>query len=252
MNLNQVHSEQDFMLKQCQSTAQVVSSDQIEIRDAKLDNSSTLFKLKKRRRSSPFCNLVVIMGSFLSLALTQQRRRRRRRTKRRSRDMSEIPLDLLIEILCRLQGKYLARFKCVSKQWSSLISSRYFCKSLYKTIRQGKQQQQQQPHLYMCLVDDDEKSAMLLSMSPTSPDNTCCFVVDQDLSIPEMGGYFLNVFHGLMCFSVRKKACIYNPSTGQRLILPQIKPNLIADQGQVMIIKRHYIGYDPVYNQHKL
>ncbi|KAF8089182.1 hypothetical protein N665_0514s0012 [Sinapis alba] len=249
MNLKQVHTEQDLKLKQCQSIAHVVSSDQIEIKDAKVDNSSTLFELKKKRRSSPFCNLVVIMGSFLGLALTQQnriRRRTRKRTRRRSRDMSEIPLDLLIEILCRLPGKYLARFKCVSKQWSSLISSRYFCESLYT------RKQQQQPHLYMCLVDDDGQSA-LLSMSPTSPDNTTCFLVDQDLSIPEMGGYFLNVFHSLMCFSVRKKACIYNPSTGQRLILPQIKkPNIIADQGQVMYIKRHYIGYDPVDNQHKL
>ncbi|KAL0844696.1 hypothetical protein Bca101_017942 [Brassica carinata] len=159
--------------------------------------------------------------------------------------MSEIPLDLLIEILCRLPGKYLARFKCVSKHWSSLISSRCFCERLY-TIRQRKRR----PHLYMCLVDKDGQSA-LLSMSSTSPDNTC-FVVDQDLSIPGMGGYFLNVFQGLICFTVRKKACVYNPSTGQRLILPQIKPDIIADQGQVMYIKRHYMGYDLVDNQHKL
>ncbi|KAJ0262446.1 F-box/LRR-repeat protein [Hirschfeldia incana] len=249
MNLKQVDPEQDFKLKQCQSIAhQVVSSDQIEIRDAKVYNSSTLFKLKKRRSRTSFCNLL-IMGSFLGLALTQQnrirRKRRRRRRTRRSRDMSKIPLDLLMEILCRLPGKYLARFKCVSKQWSSLISSRYFCESSFTITRQ-----KQQPHLYMCLVDDDEKCA-LLSMSPTSPDNTC-FVVDQDLSIPGFGGYYLNDLHGLMCFSVGKRACIYNPSTGQRLTLPKIKADITADQGQVMYIKRHYIGYDPVDNQHKL
>ncbi|KAL0711122.1 hypothetical protein Bca4012_018100 [Brassica carinata] len=113
--------------------------------------------------------------------------------------MTEIPLDLMVEILIRLPGKYLARFKCVSKQWSSLISSRYFCERLF-TITQGKQQ----PHLYMCLVGERAQSA-LLSMSPTSPDNTC-FVVDQDLSIPGMGGYYLNDLHGLMCFSMGKKA----------------------------------------------
>lgn len=102
----------------------------------------------------------------------------------------------------------------------------------------------------MCLVDDDEKSA-LLSMSPTSPDSTC-FEVDQDLSIPAMGGYFLSDLHGLICFTVRKKACIYNPSTGQRLTLPMIKPNIIADQGQTSYISRHYMGYDLVNNKHKL
>ncbi|KAL0844701.1 hypothetical protein Bca101_017947 [Brassica carinata] len=211
--------------------------------DAKVDNSSTLFKLKKRRSATSFCNLL-IMGSFLGLVLTQQNRIKRTRKKRR-RDMSEIPLDLLIEILCRLPGKYLARFKCVSKQWSSLISSRYFCERLY-TIRQRKRR----PHLYMCLVDKDGQSA-LLSMSSTSPDNTC-FVVDQDLSIPGMGGHYLNDLHGLMCFSVRNKACIYNPSTGQRLTLPKIKPHIIAEQGQNRSINRYYIGYDPVDDQHKL
>ncbi|CAH8334273.1 unnamed protein product [Eruca vesicaria subsp. sativa] len=238
MNLKKVASKQDFKLKSCQSIAHVVSSNQIEVRDAKLDNSSTLLKLKKRRSNRAY-NLLV-MGCFLGLPL----RRRRRRTRRRY--MPEIPFDLLVEILIRVPGKYLARFKCVSKQWSSIISSRYFCERLF-TIRQGKQQQ---PHLYMCLVDDNEQSA-LLSMSSTSQDNIC-FVVDQDLSIPERGGYFVNVSHGLICYTVRKKACIYNPSTGQRLTLPRIKHDIIADQGQTMYIRRHYIGYDPVDNKHKL
>ncbi|KAJ4906312.1 F-box/LRR-repeat protein [Raphanus sativus] len=151
--------------------------------------------------------------------------------------MSEIPLDLLVEILIRLPGKYLARFKCVSKQWSSLISSPYFCESVY-TITQRKQQ----PRLYMCLVGERGQSA-LLSMSSTSPDNTC-FVVDQDLSIPGMGCYYLNDLHGLMCFTVGKKACLYNPSTGQRLTLPKIKADIIADKGQTRYISRYSFGYD--------
>ncbi|KAL0844703.1 hypothetical protein Bca101_017949 [Brassica carinata] len=134
--------------------------------------------------------------------------------------MTEIPLDLMVEILIRLPGKYLAR------------------------------QRKRRPHLYMCLVDKDGQSA-LLSMSSTSPDNTC-FVVDQDLSIPGMGGYYLNDLDGLMCFSVGKKACIYNPSTGQRLTLPKINADIIADQGQTRYINRYYIGYDPVNDQNKL
>ncbi|KAH0878048.1 hypothetical protein HID58_065442 [Brassica napus] len=220
-------SEQDFTVKQCQSISQ--------IRDAKADNnSSTLFKRKKRRANRAY-NLLV-MRCYLGLPL---------RTKKRRRYMSEIPLDLLVEILIRLTGKYLARSKCVSKQWSSLISSRYFCERLL-TITQRKQQ----PHLYMCLVDKDGQRE-LLSMSSTSPDNTC-FVVDQDLSIPGMGGFLLSGLHGLMCFSMRKSACIYNPTTGQRLTLPKIKPDIIAEPGQIQCIKRYHIGYDPVDNQHKL
>ncbi|RID70046.1 hypothetical protein BRARA_C02100 [Brassica rapa] len=170
------------------------------------------------------------MGCFLGLPLRTKRRRRRY--------MSEIPLDLLVEILIKLPGKYLARLNCVSKQWSSLISSRYFCDSL------TRRKQQQQPRLYMCLVDEGGQRA-LLSIASTSPDNTS-FVVDQDLSIQGMGGYYLNDLHGLMCFSMGKTACIYNPSTGQH------KARHIAEQGQTMYIKRHYIGYDPVDSQHKL
>ncbi|KAF8089185.1 hypothetical protein N665_0514s0015 [Sinapis alba] len=223
-NLKQAASEQDFKLKQChQSIAQMM--------ETKRDNS--LFKRKKRRSNRAY-NLLV-MGCFLGLPL--------RRRRRRSRDMSEIPQDLLIEILCRLPGKYLARFKCVSKQWSSLISSRYFCESLH-TITQPKQE----PHLYMCLVDKDGQSELL----SLSPDKTCCFAVDQDLSIIGMGGYFLNGLHGLMCFSIRKRACIYNPTTGQRLTLPKIKPDIRAEPDQIRCIMRNHMGYDPVDNQHKL
>ncbi|XP_056862552.1 F-box protein At2g40910-like isoform X2 [Raphanus sativus] len=212
-NLKQAASEQDFKLKQCQSIAQIM--------DTKGDNSSKLFKRKKRRSSRAY-NLLV-MGCFLGLPLRTRRRRRRY--------MSEIPLDLLVEILIRLPGKYLARFKCVSKQWSSLISSPYFCERLL-TITQRKQ------HLYMCLVDKDGQRA-LLSMSPTSPDNTC-FVVDQDLSIPGMGGYYLNGLHGLMCFSMRKRTCIYNPTTGQRLTLPKIKPDIIAEPDKLLNLKTEH------------
>ncbi|CAG7880929.1 unnamed protein product [Brassica rapa] len=177
--LKQAASEQDFTLEECQSIAQVIS--------LRGSNQIAVRNVTKKEEDI------------------------------RRRYMSEIPLDLLVEILIKLPGKYLARLNCVSKQWSSLISSRYFCDSL------TRRKQQQQPRLYMCLVDEGGQRA-LLSIASTSPDNTS-FVVDQDLSIQGMGGYYLNDLHGLMCFSMGKTACIYNPSTGQRLTLPKIKPD---------------------------
>uniref|UniRef100_A0A1J3JKD7 F-box/LRR-repeat protein n=1 Tax=Noccaea caerulescens TaxID=107243 RepID=A0A1J3JKD7_NOCCA len=192
---------------------------------------------------------MLMMGSFWSLAaLTQQERRRkriRRRRGRRGRVMWEFPVDLVTEILIRLPEKSLMRFKCVSKQWSSLISCRYFCDRVFTLTRQ------RQPRLYMSLVDDDDGQRELLSISSTSPDNTS-FVVDQDLSIPGMGGLFLNGARGLMCFSRRKKACIYNPSTKQILTLPRVKPDIRAEQGQRKHHNRYYIGHDPVNDQYKI
>ncbi|EOA26366.1 hypothetical protein CARUB_v10023283mg [Capsella rubella] len=169
----------------------------------------------------------------------------RERSKRR-KHMCEIHSDLLIEILIRLPAKSMVRFKCISKQWSSLISCRYFCTRLFTRVTRH-----QQPHVYMCLVDEVGAQRVLLSISSTSsPDNTC-YVVDQDLSITGMGGFFLNVVRGLMCFSVRKKACIYNPSTRQRLTLPAIKSDIIAQQGERKDT-RYYIGHDPFNDQYKL
>ncbi|KAG7574430.1 F-box domain [Arabidopsis suecica] len=205
-----------------QSIAHVVSlrdSDQLQIMDnVKGDNSLALFPAK--------------------FPITRERRKRRKY-------MCEIPSHLLMEIVMRLPAKSMVRFKCISKQWSSLISCRYFCNRLFTTVTRL----QQQPHLYMCLVDQGGQR-VLLSLSSTSPDNTC-YVVDQDLSITGMGGFFLNAVRGLLCFSVRKKACIYNPTTRQLLTLPAIKSGIIAQQGERKDI-RYYIGHDPVNDQYKL
>ncbi|XP_020884762.1 LOW QUALITY PROTEIN: F-box protein At2g40925, partial [Arabidopsis lyrata subsp. lyrata] len=107
---------------------------------------------------------------------------------------------------------------------------------------------QQQPRLYMCLVTKDNQGLLL---SSTSPDNTSFVVVHQDLSIPGIGGYFLDAVPGLMCFQFRTKACIYNPSTKQILTLPSVKSDITAQQGQLKSTQ-YVIGRDPVNDQYKL
>ncbi|XP_019100998.1 PREDICTED: F-box protein At2g40910-like [Camelina sativa] len=194
------------------SIAQVVSlrdSDQIQLMDAKGENTLALFPSELREN-----------------------------------------IDLVMEILMRLPAKSMVSYNCISKQWSSLISCRYFCNRLFTTVTRQKQQ----PHMYMCLVDEGGKRVLLsISSSTTSPDNNnnTCYVVDQDLSITGMGGFFLNLVRGLMCFSVRKKACIYNPSTRQRLTLPAIKSDITAEQGERKDI-RYYIGHDSSNDQYKI
>ncbi|XP_010505848.1 PREDICTED: F-box/LRR-repeat protein At2g40920-like [Camelina sativa] len=202
VDLKQAESKEEL----CQSNSQVVSlrdSDQIQIMDAKGENSLTMFPAEFREN-----------------------------------------IDLVIEILMRLPTKSLMRFKCVSKEWSSLISCRYFCNRLFTTLTR------RQPRLYMCLVD---KAGHRLLLSISSPDNTSFVVVDQDLSIPGMGGYFLNVVRALMCFSLgQNKACIYNPSTKQLLTLPPLKSDIKAERGQKKLHTQYYIGHDPVSDQYKL
>ncbi|KFK42325.1 hypothetical protein AALP_AA2G241500 [Arabis alpina] len=231
--------EHDLTLEECHCIAKFISlrrSNLIKIIDARRENSLALSPA--RFRESIW---------FRRAAFTHKRRKRKRiiiRRRVRGRDMCPIPLDLVLEILIRLPANSMTRFKCVSKQWSSLISCKHFCNRLFTITRQ------QQPHLYMCLLNEDRK-CILLSLSSTSPNNTC-LVVDQDLSISGMGGFFVNVVRGLMCFSVRKMVSIYNSTTRQRLTLPAIKFDIRAEQGQNNKSIQYYIGHDPVSDQYKI
>ncbi|CAA0363485.1 unnamed protein product [Arabidopsis thaliana] len=176
--------------------------------------------------------------------------KRRSRTRSRSRRRAKqdpktwvaryIPQDLLIEILTRLPPKSVMRFKCVSKFWSSLLSSRYFCNRFLIVPSQP------QPSLYMCLLDryNYSKSLILSSAPSTSPYS---FVFDQDLTIRKMGGFFLRILRGFILFTRNLKARIYNPTTRQLVILPTIKESDIIAGPPYNIL--YFICHDPVNEQ---
>uniref|UniRef100_M4DBY3 F-box domain-containing protein n=1 Tax=Brassica campestris TaxID=3711 RepID=M4DBY3_BRACM len=103
---------------------------------------------------------------------------------RRRLQQREIPNDVVMEeILARLPAKSLMRFKCVSKLWSSLISSRYFSNRFLTVPTRPR------PRIYMCLQDNNDYSnSVTLSLAPdtTNPNR---FVVDHNLTCPRVGGY---------------------------------------------------------------
>ncbi|KAF8107625.1 hypothetical protein N665_0119s0086 [Sinapis alba] len=191
------------------------------------------------------------MAFSFDLALTLQRdtRRTKRRSKvvrrRRWRDINickshepsqEIPVDLMIDILTRIPPKSLMRFKSVSKLWSSIISSQYFTNL------------SSSPRLYMWLGFDKEK--ILVSSSPSPDDLDGSFVVDQDLTISGMRGYSVShVYRGLMCFTNGTNAKIYNTTTRQLVVLPDIEEsNIIAKDHKII----YHIGHDHVHDQYKV
>ncbi|CAH2070183.1 unnamed protein product [Thlaspi arvense] len=77
---------------------------------------------------------------------------------------------------------------------------------------------QPKPRLYMSLLDlhDYSKSLLLSSTPATSPSS---LVFDQNLTINEMGGYFMRLLRGFISFTVHHKARIYNPTTRQLLFV---------------------------------
>ncbi|CAN7028569.1 unnamed protein product [Brassica rapa subsp. trilocularis] len=162
---------------------------------------------------------------------------------------SEMPIPMHVvtnEILTRLPAKSLMRFKCVSKLWSSLISSPYF-RDRFLTVPT-----RQRPHLFMCLQDvNDHSSSVTLSLVPDAnsddtPSSSSSFVVD--LTIPRMrGGYICQNLRGFMCYDLWQKPRIFNPATRQLVTLPPaFNPN--TTKGTVS----YYFGHDPITNQYKV
>ncbi|CAA0395872.1 unnamed protein product [Arabidopsis thaliana] len=194
------------------------------------------------------------MAFSFDLAVILQRERRR--TKRRRRDLCksrqpipEIPFDLVIEILTRLPAKSLMRFKSVSKLWSSLICSRNFTNRLLKLSSP--------PRLFMCLSSSDNshlKTVLLSLSSPPDSDITMSSsVIDQDLTMPGMKGYQIShVFRGLMCLVKKPSAQIYNTTTRQLVVLPDIEESTILAEEHKSKKIMYHIGHDPVYGQYKV
>ncbi|KAJ4918009.1 F-box/LRR-repeat protein [Raphanus sativus] len=156
----------------------------------------------------------------------------------------EIPNDVVMEeILTRLPAKSLMRFKCVSKLWSSLISSRYFSNRFLTVPTRPR------PRIYMCLQDNtDYRNSVTLSLAEdTTSASSSCFVVDHNLTHQRVGGHILQNLCGFMCYSFMAKPRIYNPATRQLVTLPApIKSQTEADA------YGYYFGYDPVIDQYNV
>ncbi|KAG2318436.1 hypothetical protein Bca52824_011649 [Brassica carinata] len=155
------------------------------------------------------------------------------------------------EILTRLPAKSLMRFKSVSKLWSSLICSQYFTKRFQRLSSSS-------PRLYMNLsfFDNSHLKDALLSASPRSDSgNTISsFEADQDLTIPAMRGYYhvSQVFHGLMCLMNEKSAKIYNTTTRQLVVLPDMEESSIIPEDHKYKKIMYHICHDPVHDQNKV
>ncbi|EOA32968.1 hypothetical protein CARUB_v10016298mg [Capsella rubella] len=193
-------------------------------------------------------DLAVILqqGKRIMKRRSEERRRRRPRDIRNCHEPTpEIPIDLLIEILTRLSAKSLMKFKSISKLWSSLICSRSFTNSFLRVTSSS-------PRLYMSLgfFGKCHLKNMLLSSSLDSDcTTTSSFDADQDLTVPAMRGYVSNVFRGLLCFINGPSVQIYNTTTRQLVVLPDIEESNIIHEAQTIMC---HMGHDPVHDQYKV
>ncbi|KAG5409973.1 hypothetical protein IGI04_006292 [Brassica rapa subsp. trilocularis] len=162
-------------------------------------------------------------------------------------DFTELPMDLITEeILTRLPVKSLMRFKCVSKLWLRLISSRYFTHR-FLTVHS--------PRLYMCLWDaNDYLNCEILSSAPLDATTTTPspFLVDHYLTTPRMGRPILQNLGGFMCYIYWNKPRMYNPATRQLVTLPFKKSDhMIVPPGGKKIV-RYYFGDEALNHKYKV
>ncbi|CAA7048296.1 unnamed protein product [Microthlaspi erraticum] len=162
-------------------------------------------------------------------------------------DSVSIPTDLVAEILSRLPVTSIARFRCVSKQWGSMLISPYFIE-LFRTRSSGW------PHLLFAVQRDDgydwhfftspqpqntyEKSSPLV----VTADSPMKFTGDDKKPLC-IGGHA----SGLILFyrdrGIDKSAVICNPVTGQYVTL---------DLPEGMKYWKPFLGFDPIEKQFKV
>ncbi|ESQ45863.1 hypothetical protein EUTSA_v10010928mg [Eutrema salsugineum] len=150
-----------------------------------------------------------------------------------------IPLDLQINTLLRLPVKSLLRFRCVSKLWSSIITSRDF-RNKHLNIASSSAP----PRLIFAFADFyGEKVLVVSSANPNNPN---------DLSLVRniKGKMVYNACRGLICVGTGfKDVGIYNHSTRKLHNFPQFK---FKKSPEVFPRPNYMLGYDPVEDQYKV
>ncbi|KAG2308672.1 hypothetical protein Bca4012_082235 [Brassica carinata] len=163
-----------------------------------------------------------------------------------------IPHDLIIEIVSRLPTKSVARCRCVSKLWSSLLVHPDFTET-YLTRSSARLK-----ILFACVKDG--KVLFFTSPQPQPDDKlsprTATASANYHMSFPF--DHVIDIYSpmsGLVCIrdgrivKGRKTAAmvweICNPSTGQSFILPKMKSRKWTGA-------RSFFGYDPTEKQFKV
>ncbi|CAA7059243.1 unnamed protein product [Microthlaspi erraticum] len=169
--------------------------------------------------------------------------------------MSSIPIDLIVEIFLRLPSKSVARFRCVSKQWGSILYRPDFTE-LFLTRSSAL------PRLLFVVKFDRGDFHLFSSLQPQNPyGKQSSLLVTADFRMKFNRYLFLSLCQyasGLIYFlhertKIRDKwrsheerdvlHAICNPSTGQYAVLPELKRDRCTD---------FFLGFDPIDKQFKV
>lgn len=157
-----------------------------------------------------------------------------------------IPTDLLVEILSRLPAKSVARFRCVSKDWASILRRPDFTKHFF-TMSSAR------PRLLFTFQADGKWSFFSTPHSPISDQNPSPIVVDRCAHVLSNSSFDVcRPVCGLVCgkdegiLSGKKgpSLLICNPSVGLFKHLPNVRTR------RTRIYT--FTGYDPIEKTFKV
>ncbi|KAG7598838.1 F-box associated domain type 3 [Arabidopsis suecica] len=165
----------------------------------------------------------------------------------RGGNSDSIPIDLILDILSRLPSKSIARFRCVSKLWGSMLRQPYFTE-LFLTRSSAR------PRLLIGIRSPNGEFSFFSTPHPQNPYGKSSLVVTADFHMKfskDMGPVFSCVTSGLIYFSSMriskdededKGPVLCNPITGQYAILPYL-----------MRYRKFFsfLGFDPIDKQFK-
>ncbi|KAG2321444.1 hypothetical protein Bca52824_014657 [Brassica carinata] len=211
--------------------------------------------------------LIHFLGDALMETTTKKERRRREETtEKASPQSSELPPEIIREILIRLPAKSIGRFRCVSKLFCSLSSDPRFAKiHLDLTIRNDTVHRKlivSSHNLYELDLDSiGERIRDLvareldypLKEDPSKFDEMIkCHVGENLLKLnPERYRRnwveIIGSSHGLVCISPCEGAVfLYNPTTGESKRLPE-KKKVTGEEFQT-----HGFGFDDLSGDYKV
>ncbi|KAG2332779.1 hypothetical protein Bca52824_003959 [Brassica carinata] len=141
--------------------------------------------------------------------------------KNRNDYKGSFPIDLTSEILLRLPEKSVARFRCVSKLWSSISTDPYFI-NLFET-------RSPRPSLLLCIrkydslcVSSIQQHTHTLHQSSNKSFSSSQPISCYRMKFPETNGlYPTESVHGLICFQESGKPVVWNPSKKEFVTLPK-------------------------------
>ncbi|XP_022142598.1 F-box protein CPR30 [Momordica charantia] len=155
--------------------------------------------------------------------------------------MEDVPMELVVDIICRLPAKSILRFRRVSKTWKCLIDCSDFVNlQLKKSI-------ETRTHLRLII----RRNSVLFSVDLDPFD--CAVELVHPLMCYGSRIRIWGSCNGILCIcNVADDIALWNPSTRKYRILPSLPPERRSDDVFRFSVDAYGFGYDSVHDDFKL